>query len=60
MLKKVKPIRLGRQKYRRLMKRVLDRDGLRCQKCGAPENLQVHRTIGWSQEGDDVLGKLMT
>jgi len=34
MLKKVKPIKLGRQVYRRLMKRVLERDGWQCQKCG--------------------------
>jgi hypothetical protein len=44
MLKSVKPIKLGRQVYRRLMKRVLERDGWRCKKCGALENLQTHHT----------------
>jgi hypothetical protein len=38
MLKKVKRIKLGKQIYGRLMKRVLERDGWRCQKCGSPEN----------------------
>jgi hypothetical protein len=37
MLKKVKPIKLGEQVYRRLMKRVLERDGWRCQKRVAGE-----------------------
>jgi hypothetical protein len=60
MLKKVKPIKLGRQVYRRLMKRVLERDGWRCQKCGALENLQVHHKIKRSQQGDDALANLVT
>jgi 5-methylcytosine-specific restriction endonuclease McrA len=60
MLKKVKPIRLSRQVYRRLMKRVLERDGWRCQKCGALENLQVHHQIKRSQQGDDALANLVT
>jgi 5-methylcytosine-specific restriction endonuclease McrA len=60
MLKKVKPIKLGRQMYRRLMKRVLERDGWRCQKCGSLENLQVHHQIKRSQQGDDALANLVT
>jgi hypothetical protein len=60
MLKKVKPIKLSRQVYRRLMKRVLERDGWRCQKCGALDNLQVHHTIRRSQQGDDALRNLVT
>jgi hypothetical protein len=35
MLRKVKQIKLGKQIYRRLMKRVLERDGWRCRKCGS-------------------------
>ncbi len=60
MLKSVKRIKLGKRIYRRLMKRVLDRDGWRCQKCGSLENLQVHHKIRRSQQGDDALGNLVT
>jgi len=60
MLRKVKRIRLGKQIYRRLMKRVLERDGWRCQKCGSLENLQVHHKIKRSQQGDDALENLVS
>jgi 5-methylcytosine-specific restriction endonuclease McrA len=60
MLTKVKRIKLGKQIYRRLMKRVLERDGWRCQKCGSLENLQVHHRIRRSQRGDDSLGNPVT
>jgi len=60
MLRKVKRIKLGKEVYRRLMKRVLERDGWRCQKCGALENLQVHHKIKRSQQGDDALANLVT
>ena len=60
MLKKVKRIKLGKMVYRRLMKRVLERDGWRCQKCGSLENLQVHHKIRRSQQGDDSLDNLVT
>jgi 5-methylcytosine-specific restriction endonuclease McrA len=42
------------------MKRVLERDGWRCQKCGALDNLQVHHQIKRSQQGDDALANLVT
>jgi 5-methylcytosine-specific restriction endonuclease McrA len=60
MLKKVKRIKLGKQIYHRLMKRVLERDGWRCKKCGSLENLQVHHRIKRSQQGDDSFGNLVT
>jgi 5-methylcytosine-specific restriction endonuclease McrA len=60
MLQKVKPIKLGRQVYWRLMKRVLERDGWRCQKYGALENLQVHHKIKRSQRGNDCLENLVS
>jgi 5-methylcytosine-specific restriction endonuclease McrA len=60
MLKKVKRIKLAKQVYRRLMKRVLERDGWRCKKCGSLENLQIHHQIKRSQQGDDTLGNLVT
>jgi 5-methylcytosine-specific restriction endonuclease McrA len=60
MLRKVKRIKLGKQVYRRLMKRVLERDGWRCRKCGALENLQIHHKIKRSQQGNDSLDNLVT
>jgi 5-methylcytosine-specific restriction endonuclease McrA len=60
MLKKVKRIKPGKQIYRRLMKRVLERDGWRCQKCGTLENLQIHHKIRRSQQGADSLDNLVT
>ncbi len=60
MLKKVKRIKLGKQIYRRLMKKVLERDGWRSRKCRAIENLQVHHKVPRSQQGDDSLANLTT
>jgi 5-methylcytosine-specific restriction endonuclease McrA len=60
MLKKVKRIKLGQPIYRRLTKRVLERDGWRCQKFGSLENLQVHHQIKRSQLGNDSLANLVT
>ena len=60
MLTKVKGTKLGKQMYRRVMKRVLERDDWRCQKCGSLENLQVHHRIKRSQQGSDALGNLVT
>ena len=60
MLKKVMRIKLGKQVYRRLMKRVLERDEWRCQNCGSLENLQVHHQVKRSQLGDDKLANLVT
>ena len=60
MLKKVKRIKLGKQVYRRLMKRVLERDGWRCRKRGSLENLQVHHKIKRSHQGNDSLANLET
>ncbi len=60
MLRKAKRIKLGKQIYRRLMKKVLERDGWRCRECGSIENLQVHHKIHRSQQGDDSLANLIT
>ena len=56
----MKRIKLGKQVYRRLMKKVLERDGWRCQRCGALENLQVHHKIKRSQQGSDAIENLVT
>jgi 5-methylcytosine-specific restriction endonuclease McrA len=42
------------------MKRVLERDWWRCQKCGSLENLQVRHKLKRSQQGNDALGNLVT
>jgi 5-methylcytosine-specific restriction endonuclease McrA len=60
MLRKAKRIKVGKQTYRPVMKRVLERDGWRCQKCGSLENLQVHHKIKRSQQGNDALANLVT
>jgi len=60
VLKRVKQIKLGKQVYRRLMKRVLERDGWRCRKCGSLKDLQVHHQIRRSQQGHDALANLVT
>ena len=60
MLRKVKRIKLGKLMYRRLMKRVLERDGWRCQRCGSLKDLQVHHQTKRSQQGDDALRNLVT
>jgi 5-methylcytosine-specific restriction endonuclease McrA len=57
---KVKRIQLGKQAYRRLLKRVLERDGWRCQKCGSLRDLQVHHRTYCSRRGDDSLANLVT
>jgi 5-methylcytosine-specific restriction endonuclease McrA len=60
MLKKVKRIKLGKQVYGRLMKKVLERDGWRCRKCGSLKDLQVHHKVRRSQQGNDSLNNLVT
>jgi hypothetical protein len=60
MLKKVKRIKISKTAYRRLLKRVLERDSWRCQKCGAVKNLQVHHRQHRGQLGDDSLANLLT
>jgi len=60
MLRKVKRIKLGRRVYGRLMRRVLERNGWRCQRCGSLENLQVHHEIKRGHQGNDALANLVT
>jgi 5-methylcytosine-specific restriction endonuclease McrA len=60
MLKRAKRIRLGKQAYRQLLKRVFERDRWSCQKCGSLKNLQVHHNVHRSQLGDDALRNLVT
>ena len=60
MLRKVKRIKLGKLMYRRLMKRVLERDGWRCQRCGSLKDLRVHHQTKRSHQGDDAVRNLVT
>jgi 5-methylcytosine-specific restriction endonuclease McrA len=60
MLRKIKRIKLGPRIYKRLMKKVLERDQWKCQKCGSLENLQIHHKIKRSQQGNDALENLVT
>ena len=57
---KAKRIQLGKQAYRRLLKRVLERDAWRCQKYGSLKGLQVHHQKYRSRRGDDSLANLVT
>jgi hypothetical protein len=60
MQRKIKRIKLGKQIYRRLLKKVLERDGWRWQECRSLENLQVHPKMKRSQLGNDSLDDLVT
>jgi 5-methylcytosine-specific restriction endonuclease McrA len=60
MQRKMKRIKLLRQIYRRLMERVLEREGWTSQRCGRMENLQVHHKTKRSQQGNDSLENLVT
>jgi len=60
MLKTIRRIKVGKQAYRRLVKRVMDRDGWRCQKCGSLTDLQVHHQMPRSRQGNDSLANLVT
>ena len=42
------------------MKKVLERDQWKCQKCGSLENLQIHHKIKRSHQGNDALDNLVT
>jgi len=52
-------VKLRREEYDLLRKRVLERDGWRCQECGSMNNLQVHHKQARSQLGDDAIDNLI-
>jgi 5-methylcytosine-specific restriction endonuclease McrA len=61
----MKYFRIGRQRlnpqdYRRLCAEVLERDGWRCQHCGALEHLEVHHIQFRSRLGGDNRENLIT
>lgn len=53
-------IRLNEEAYARLRRQILERDGWRCQGCGAPQDLQIHHKKFRSQSGDDAEENLIT
>ena len=59
-LRKRPPIRLDPEAYRILRQNVLERDGWRCQGCGARANLEVHHIQFRSRRGEDTEENLIT
>jgi len=53
-------LRLDPESYKQLCRQVLQRDGWRCQACGARLNLEVHHKELRSQSGDDSERNLIT
>ena len=53
-------VKLAKGEYEIIRKRVLERDGWRCQKCGSMENLHVHHMKRRSQLGGDEMDNLIT
>ncbi len=53
-------LRLNPESYRRLCRKVLERDGWRCQLCGRRSDLQVHHIRSRSKLGDDAEINLVT
>jgi 5-methylcytosine-specific restriction endonuclease McrA len=53
-------LKLNQKEYAIVRKRVLERDGWRCQECGSMKSLQVHHMKRRSQLGGDVMPNLIT
>jgi ATP-dependent DNA helicase RecQ len=53
-------LRLDSESYEKLRRRVLRRDGWRCQSCGAMSNLEVHHQELRSHSGSDSELNLIT
>ena len=58
-LAKAARLRLDPTSYRELHRRILQRDGWRCQVCGSMQNLQVHHLQFRSQSGSDLENNLI-
>lgn len=54
------PLRLDPELYEKLCNQVLQRDGWRCQACGATSNLEIHHKEFRSQSGHDSEANLIT
>jgi ATP-dependent DNA helicase RecQ len=53
-------LKLSPEEYTKLRIQVLQRDGWRCQECGAMEGLEVHHVNPRGRLGDDVMDNLIT
>jgi 5-methylcytosine-specific restriction endonuclease McrA len=53
-------LKLTKEEYEIIRKRVLERDGWRCQECGSTQNLHVHHMKPRSQLGGDTMDNLIT
>ena len=53
-------LKLAKGEYEIIRKRVLERDGWRCQECGLMKNLHIHHMRRRSQLGDDTMDNLIT
>jgi 5-methylcytosine-specific restriction endonuclease McrA len=53
-------LRLAADAYEQLCRQILERDGWRCQGCGAMRQLQVHHQEFRSHSGDDSEENLIT
>jgi len=53
-------LRLDADAYQQLCRKILERDGWRCQGCGAMHQLQVHHKEFRSHSGDDSEENLIT
>jgi 5-methylcytosine-specific restriction endonuclease McrA len=60
LLPKSVRIRLDARAYHTLQRKILERDGWRCQACGSPRGLEVHHIERRSQSGNDSEGNLIT
>jgi len=52
--------KLSPKEYAIVWKRVLERDGWRCQECGSMRDLEIHHMKRRSQLGDDAMDNLIT
>jgi len=59
-IEKLRPIRLKSKQYDELRRAILQRDGWRCQFCGAMVNLEVHHQKSRSHSGEDTEKNLIT
>jgi 5-methylcytosine-specific restriction endonuclease McrA len=53
-------MRLHSVSYQQLRKQILQRDGWRCQSCGAMSNLEVHHMQYRSHSGEEVEDNLIS
>jgi len=59
-IEKLSQIRLKFEEYDKLRRAILQRDGWRCQFCGAMTNLEVHHQRFRSHSGEDTEENLTT